>query len=89
MKNSTSFTNCFFNIDDGPNTTVTCLALITGVSIANGDHNVTVFVNDSVGLVGSDRQPFTFVNTVPSFLKIFPDIFKFPFIKLDESNDFR
>ena len=83
--------NCWYNIDNGPNNTITCGANVTGLTTTDGSHTISVFANNTVGAIGSDTNTFNFVNVAVKFFlsRLFPNNEGLPFLKGGESNDFR
>ncbi len=70
----TNLQACWYSNDTfAGNITLTCGVNITTVTWAEGQHNVSVFANDSVGNENSSTVTFTIDVTAPNVTAIFPD----------------
>jgi len=63
---------CWWNLNNGANTTITCGQNITGQTWNQGVNNVTIYINNSGGLSASATRSFNVDTINPNATLIFP-----------------
>lgn len=64
--------SCWYNIDDGANTTIASCANTTFDVVGDGSHTVNLFANDSLGNSASDSVTFTVTTAAPAVNLLYP-----------------
>ena len=72
--NDGNLQSCWYKLDNGNNVSLSGCAntTISASSIGTGNHIIYVYVNDSLGLIGSNSVSFSVINTAPTLNLVSP-----------------